>query len=59
MTTPTNPASALQALRKTKSGGRNGGKAKHPGKGFGSMTPERRAEVVAKAVAARRAKKPA
>ena len=53
---PKNPASALNALRKTKSGGRNGGKAKNPAKGFGSMSPEQRAEIWAKAVAARRAK---
>ena len=48
MTTPKNPAAV--AL------GRKGGAAKHPRKGFGSLTPERRAEVAAKAVAARRAK---
>ena len=36
--------------------GRKGGAAKHPRKGFGSLTPERRAEIAAKAVAAKRAK---
>jgi hypothetical protein len=47
--TPKNPAAV--AL------GRKGGAAKHPRKGFGSMTPERRAEIAAKAVEAKRAKK--
>jgi hypothetical protein len=32
------------------------GAARHPRKGFGSMSPERRAELAAKAVAAKRAK---
>jgi hypothetical protein len=32
------------------------GRAKNPSKGFGSMSPERRAELAAKAVAAKRAK---
>jgi hypothetical protein len=49
MTTPKNPAAV--AL------GKLGGAAKHPRKGFGSMTPERRAEIAAKAVEAKRAKK--
>lgn len=48
MTTPKNPAAV--AL------GRKGGATKHPGKGFGSLTPEQRAEIAAKAIAARRAK---
>jgi len=49
--TPKNPAAV--AL------GKLGGAAKHPRKGFGSMTPERRAEITAKAVEAKRAKKAA
>lgn len=36
--------------------GRKGGAAKHPRKGFGSLTPERRAEIAKKAAAARWAK---
>lgn len=56
MTTLKNPAAvALQALRKTKSGGRNGGTAKHPRKGMGSATPEERQARAALMVAARRA----
>jgi hypothetical protein len=48
MTTPKNPAAVAM--------GKLGGAAKHPRKGFGSMTPKRRAEIAAKAVAAKRAK---
>ncbi len=36
--------------------GKLGGAAKHPRKGFGSMTPERREEIAAKIVATKRAK---
>jgi hypothetical protein len=47
MTTPKNPA-AVEI-------GRRGGVVKNPRKGFGSMSPERRAEAMAKSLATRRA----
>ena len=48
MTTPKNPA-AVQI-------GRLGGLVKSPRKGFGSMSPDKRAAAMAKSLATRRAK---
>ena len=51
MTTPKNPAASQL--------GRLGGLVKSPRKGFGSMSPDKRAEAMAKSLATRRANRAA